>query len=106
MEVTLQNFRTILVYLKENKRGLKVKTLQGWIDKYLQVIGFISASDDQINKNFSGVVLSDLQESEGMVINNISAITAFQLEAKWQEYKPNKIYTLTNNESLKALIIH
>jgi hypothetical protein len=105
MEITLATFKKLLDSLKNQDIGLKVQTHTGWTQDYLHIIGFIASVTDQKNKTFGGVVLSNMAETEGVMINNISTITAFELEVSFQEYEAGKIYVLRDNMSLKALII-
>lgn len=105
MEITLETFKRLLHALKNQDIGLKVKTHTGWTKEYLQIIGFIASVHDQESKTFGGIVLSNLAETEGVLINNISTITAFELQFPFEEYEANTIYTLRDNMSLKAMII-
>jgi hypothetical protein len=104
MDVTLENFKKLLSALKERNIGLKVRTHTGWSKDYLQIIGFIASMNDQKNKTFGGVVLSNLTETEGIMINNISTITAFELHDSIERFESKKVYVLKDN-TLKALII-
>ncbi|HYF67829.1 MAG TPA: hypothetical protein VD884_06830 [Ohtaekwangia sp.] len=105
MQIMLSEFKALLHVLKENQIGLKVKTHTGWSTDYLQIIGFIASTSDQANKTFGGIVLSNMNETEGILINNISTINAFQLEQDYLNYQKDTIYHLTDM-TLKALIIH
>jgi hypothetical protein len=105
MEITLETFKKLLDALKNQEIGLKVKTHTGWTNGYLQIIGFIASVNDQEQKTFGGIVLSNMAETEGVLINNISTITAFELESTFEQFEANKVYTLRDNMSLKALII-
>jgi hypothetical protein len=105
MEITLATFKKLLHSLKDQDVGLKVKTHTGWSKDYLHIIGFIASVSDQKNKTFGGVVLSNMAETEGVMINNISTITAFELDVSCENYEARKVYTLRDNMSLKALII-
>jgi hypothetical protein len=71
----------------------------------LHIIGFIAAHAEQSSKTFGGVVLSNLSETEGIMINNISTINAFELQHDIDGYRSSVVYHLTDNRSLKALII-
>ena len=105
MEISLETFKKLLHALKDQDAGLKVKTHTGWTNDYLHIIGFIASMNDQKNKTFGGIVLSNMAETEGVLINNISTITAFELQAPFEHYEAGKVYTLRDNMSLKALII-
>jgi hypothetical protein len=104
MEISLATFKKLLHSLKDQEIGLKVKTHNGWSNDYLQIIGFISSISEQETKTFGGVVLSNSTETEGVLINNISTITAFELEHRHQEYEAGQIYVL-GDVALNALII-
>lgn len=105
MEISLETFKRLLHALKNQDISLKVKTHTGWTKDYLQIIGFIVSMSDQQNKTFGGIVLSNLAETEGVLINNISTITAFELEVSFEDYEANTVYTLRDNLSLKAMIV-
>ena len=105
MEISLETFKRLLHALKNQDVSLKVKTHTGWTKDYLQIIGFIASVSDQENKTFGGIVLSNSAETEGVLINNISTITAFELEAGFEEYEANQVYTLRDNMSIKAMIV-
>ncbi len=105
MEISLETFKKLLHTLKNQDIGLKVRTHTGWSNDYLRIIGFISSVSDQENKTFGGVVLSNIAETEGILINNIATITAFELERSFEEFEALTIYSLRDNMSIKALII-
>ncbi|HLT73602.1 MAG TPA: hypothetical protein VKZ68_00910 [Ohtaekwangia sp.] len=92
--------------VKEEQIGVKVRTHTGWSSDYLNIIGFIASTRDKENKTFTGVVLSNLNETEGILINNISSITAFELERACEQYKGGIVYHLRDNISLKTLILN
>ena len=106
MYISLNDFKTILESVKQNNIGIKVKTHTGWSNDFLHIIGFITSVSDQQNKTFGGVVLSNMAETEGIMINNISTITAFELQQSCGTCEANTIYLLMDNKSLKALILH
>ncbi len=93
----------MLYSVKEEQIGLKVKTHTGWSSDYLNIIGFIASARDQENKTFAGVVLSNMSETEGILINNISSITAFELQRGCEDFKGGVVYQL--KDTLKALIL-
>ena len=103
MFVTLSAFKQLLHTLKERNIGIKVKTSTGWSSDYLNIIGFIVSTTDQDRKNFGGVVLSNISETEGIMINNIASITSFELQQPCNHYDANTPYDLQDN--LKALIL-
>lgn len=103
MHVTLSDFRHLLQTLKDENVGIKVKTHTGWSNGYLNVIGFIVSTVEQDRKSFGGVVLSNISETEGILINNIASITSFELDRGCREYLPQTAYILQDN--IKALII-
>jgi hypothetical protein len=103
MQITLTQFKNLLYVLKEMGIGLKVKTHRGWSKEFLQIIGFITSTHDQTNKTFGGVVLSNLNETEGILINNISTITAFEVEKDCEEFLGNTEYVLQDN--MKTMIL-
>lgn len=105
MEISLSTFKQLLHSLKEKEISLKVRTHTGWSNSYLFIIGFIASMSDQQNKTFGGVVLSNLNETEGIIINNISNITAFELDAPCDDIQAKMVYHLSDNRSLKPLII-
>jgi hypothetical protein len=106
MQISLSDFKAILKVLKEQNIALKVKTHSGWSNNFLQVIGFIASTHDQSSKTFAGVVLSNMSETEGIMINNISIISAFQVERECGTIKPEIIYQLNDNLSVKAMIVN
>jgi len=106
MQITLNQFKTLLHSVKEEQIGVKVRTHTGWSSDYLNIIGFIASTRDKENKTFTGVVLSNLNETEGILINNISSITAFELERACEQYKGGIVYHLRDNISLKTLILN
>jgi hypothetical protein len=83
MLVSLDDFKAVLRVLKEKDIALKVKTHSGWSSDYLHIIGFIAAHAEQSSKTFGGVVLQ--HDIDG--------------------YRSSVVYHLTDNRSLKALII-
>lgn len=105
MEISLNEFKALLFVLKEKNVGLKVKTHTGWSSEFLHIIGFIASSREQQSKTFSGVVLSNSSETEGLLINNISSIAAFELAHPCDNFDASKVYHLRDNMSLKALIM-
>lgn len=105
MEISLIEFKTLLFVLKEKNIGLKVKTHTGWSTEFLHIIGFIASAREQEHKTFSGVVLSNMNETEGILINNISSISAFELEKACDPCTASTVYHLSDNMSLKALIL-
>lgn len=105
MEISLNEFKTLLFVLKEKNVGLKVKTHTGWSTEYLHIIGFIASAREQERKTFAGVVLSNMSETEGILINNISSISAFELEQNCEQCTASTVYHLRDNMSLKALIL-
>ncbi len=105
MPITLTEFKAVLKILKERDLGLKVRTHSGWSNDYLHVIGFIASASEKDVQTFSGIVLSNMTETEGIMINNISSISAFQLEHDCSVYTANTVYHLSDNRSLKAIII-
>jgi hypothetical protein len=105
MQISLNDFKAILQVLKEEDIGLKVKTHTGWSKDFLHIIGFIASTSDQSSKTFAGVVLSNMTETEGIMINNIAIIHAFEIERECQGFKASTIYHLSDNLSLKAMIL-
>jgi hypothetical protein len=105
MDITPATFKSLLQSLKENDIALKVRTHTGWSKDYLNIVGFISSMNDQNSKNFGGIVLSNTSETEGILINNISTITAFELSERCDPFDAHVVYVVTDNLSLKALII-
>ena len=105
MQISLNDFKAILQVLKQQNIALKVKTHSGWSNDFLNIIGFISSTHDQSSKTFAGIVLSNMSETEGVMINNISIITAFQIEQECGSYKASTVYHLSDNLSLKAMIV-
>ena len=105
MYVTLSDFRNLLHTLKAQNIGIKVKTHTGWSNDYLNIIGFIVSTIDQEKKTFGGVVLSNLTETEGVMINNIASITSFQIESSCADYEADRVYILQDNLTVKAVII-
>jgi hypothetical protein len=105
MEISLDSFKRLLHSLKTQDIGLKVQSHSGWSNDYLHIIGFIASVHDQKDKTFGGVVLSNLAETEGVMINNISTILAFEIEKHCDVYEPHIVYTLQGSASMKALII-
>lgn len=106
MQISLTNFKKLLHSLKDHNIALKVRTHTGWSRDYLHIIGFIVSTADQLNRTFGGIVLSNMGDTEGILINNISAITAFELDKTCEECSAHVIYNLEDNKSLKALILH
>ena len=106
MEITLHDFKVLLQSLKENDSGIRVLTHTGWSQDFLHIIGFIASTTDHQKRTFGGIVLSNMNESEGIMINNISAISAFELEQPWKHYQRGVVYHLKDNFTLKALILH
>jgi hypothetical protein len=104
MQISLTHFKSLLHTVKAQQISLKVKTHTGWSSDFLHIIGFIASSKDQENRTFTGLVLSNSNETEGILINNISSITAFQLSTGCEEYKPDIIYLLADTQSEKALM--
>jgi hypothetical protein len=105
MDITPAAFKSLLQSLKEKDIALKVRTHTGWSKDYLHIVGFISTMNDQNSKTFGGVVLSNTSETEGILINNISTITAFELSNPCDGFEPRMVYVVSDNLSLKALII-
>ncbi len=105
MEISLTEFKTLLFALKEKNVGLKVRTHTGWSAEFLHIIGFIASTREQERKTFSGVVLSNMNETEGILINNISSISAFELQQACDPCIASTVYHLSDNMSLKALIL-
>ena len=105
MEITLETFKKLLHSLKNQDIGLKVKTHTGWSKDYLHIIGFIASVNDQKQSTFNGIVLSNLSETEGILINNITTIAAFELDAACDGFDAHQEYVLHDTRSLKALII-
>jgi hypothetical protein len=103
MYVTLNDFRGLLQLLKDENIGIKVKTHTGWSREYLNIIGFIVPTMDQDRKAIGGVVLSNLSETEGIMINNIASITAFDLQRDCHKYTAQTEYLLQDN--IKALVL-
>jgi hypothetical protein len=105
MEISLATFKKLLHSLKDRGVPLKVKTHTGWSKEYLHIIGFISSIQEHDSKAFGGVVLSNLAETEGILINNIATILAFELDMACDDYEARKEYILSDNLSLQALIV-
>ena len=105
MEISLTEFKALLFVLKEKNVGLKVRTHTGWSAEFLHIIGFIASAREQERKTFSGVVLSNMTETEGILINNISSISAFELQHGCDPCSAGTVYRLSDNMSLKALIL-
>lgn len=105
MQISLNDFKAILHVLKQQNIALKVRTHSGWSNDFLNIIGFIASTHDKTSKTFAGIVLSNLSETEGVMINNISIITAFQIERECDGYRASTIYHLSDNMSLKAMIL-
>ena len=105
MEISLTEFKSLLFELKEKDVGLKVRTHTGWSSEFLHIIGFIASAREQERKTFSGVVLSNMSETEGILINNISSISAFELKEACDPCTASTVYHLRDNMSLKALIL-
>jgi hypothetical protein len=103
MYVTLNDFRGLLQLLKDENIGIKVKTHTGWSREYLNIIGFIVPTMDLDRKAIGGVVLSNLSETEGIMINNIASITAFDLQRDCHTYTAQTEYLLQDN--IKALVL-
>jgi hypothetical protein len=104
-EISLATFKSLLHSLKENSISIKVRTHKGWTGDFLLVIGFIASVHDQENKTFGGVVLSNINETEGILINNISTINAFELDHAIEQYQANTVYNLRDNLSLKPIAV-
>lgn len=103
MYVTLRDFRDLLQVLKDQKVGIKVKTHTGWSKEYLNIIGFIVPTVDQDKKTLGGVVLSNLSETEGIMVNNIASITSFELQQDCRAYTAATAYLLQDN--IKDLVM-
>lgn len=107
MQTSLSDFKTILQIVKEQNIALKIKTHTDWSSDYLQIIGFIASTSDKMNKTFGGIVLSNINETEGVIINNISTVTAFELEQDLGNYIAKTVYNLIDNSFvLKDAIPH
>jgi hypothetical protein len=106
MQISLTDFKRLLHSVKEEQIGLKVKTHTGWSSDYLHIIGFLASSKDKQNKTFTGLVLSNKNETEGILINNITSITAFQINKACDKLKSDTVYTLINNQSVKASMLY
>jgi hypothetical protein len=104
-DISLATFKKLLHTLKEHHIGIKIRTHTGWTNDYLHIIGFIASVHDQENKTFGGVVLSNANETEGVLINNISTINGFELEASHEKYEAKRIYNLRDNPSLKSVAL-
>jgi len=104
MQVTLNHFKSLLKKCKEDKIALKVKTHTGWSKDYLFIIGFIASEQEMTNRTFAGVVLSNKAETEGILINNISSINAFVLQAPFNDLESHKEYNL-DSLGFKAVIL-
>jgi hypothetical protein len=103
MHVSLRQFKTLLHAVKEQNIGLRVKTHTGWSKDFLHIIGFIASSRDQEQKTFAGIVLSNRSETEGVMINNISSISAFELEKPHGGFHSDTVYHLADAPSLHTL---
>jgi hypothetical protein len=103
MDITLATFKNLLHTLKEKNISLKVRTHTGWSKDYLHIVGFISSMNDQNNKTFGGVVLSNDSETEGILINNITTITAFELGKGCEPFAGQVVYVVSDNLSLKII---
>jgi hypothetical protein len=108
MLVTIHNFKKILIYLKQQDIHLKVKTNAGWTQHYLHLIGFIGASEDHHSapaNSFRGIVLSNTNATEGILINNINTLTAFKLQKSWGEFQAETEYPLQGEHELNPLTL-
>jgi hypothetical protein len=103
MEITLATFKKLLHSIKDRNIALKVRTHTGWSKDYLHIIGFIASVNDQKANTFGGIVLSNTAETEGVLINNISTISAFELAETIEHYQAGKVYFLRDHTSLKSL---
>jgi hypothetical protein len=106
MFITLDQFKKTLSFLKEKNIHLKVKTNAGWTNNYLHIIGFITSSEDQFHNDFKGIVLSNMNETEGILINNISTVCAFELEQACEDLNAKTVYKLDDQVFFKALILN
>jgi hypothetical protein len=103
MHVTLSDFKSLLQLLKDENIGIKVKTHTGWSKEYLNIVGFIVSTMDQDKKAFGGLVLSNVSETEGIMINNIASITSFELQQDCHSYTAQTAYLLQGN--IKAFVL-
>jgi hypothetical protein len=105
MRITLTEFKKLLRDVKEQTLAIKVKTHTGWSKDFLHIVGFIAQTNEQSNNGFVGVVLSNEAETEGILINNVSTITAFELNEACGSCLSNTVYTLEDHVSPKAVSV-
>jgi hypothetical protein len=99
MTISIKDFKNILLELEENKIPLKVKTYSGWSADFLHIIGFIKPKElnpTTSSAHIHGVVLSNETETEGLLISNISTLSAFELKQPYNSLEGNLIYELSN----------
>ena len=100
MTVSIHDFKKTLANIKEKNIRLKVKTYFGWSEHYLQIIGFVAAASSNDTADFKGIVLSNINATEGILINNICSLIAFELETGCEGLQPNVVYTLKDEANV------
>ena len=93
MNITLDDFKKLLLSLKEKNIKLRIKTITGWSQRYLSVLGF-THHRNKPGHDFKGIILSDEMEKEGMLLSDLSHLVAFQLDTSYDKFKAKIIYTI------------
>jgi hypothetical protein len=96
MSVSLKDFKRLLLSLKEQNIKLKIKTITGWSESYLYILGFIEYLSTRNEGDFKGIILSDDAEREGMLLSDISHLMAFKLESPHETFKAKVVYTIND----------
>jgi hypothetical protein len=91
MNITLDDFKKLLLSLKEKNIKLRIKTITGWSQRYLSVLGFTHQRDTP-GHDFKGIILSDEMEKEGMLLTDLTHLVAFQLETSYDKFKAKTVH--------------